>query len=115
MGAQRQGGGLLRPSLHARNQQPRDCPKDAFRGFNMGGLVSAATSMPMRMPLRFADGGPVPAAGAGLHPVTIDLGNGQKVTGLKATTDVVTSLKRQAVRSSTASAGRKPSYYGRGK
>jgi hypothetical protein len=93
----------------------RVIPKDAFRGFSMGGLVSAATSMPMRMPLRFADGGPVPAAGGGLHPVTIDLGNGQKVTGLKATTDVVTSLKRAAVNRSTASAGRKPSYYGRGK
>lgn len=99
--------------MHAINQLR--VPRNMIRGFNLGGLVDRMQFvMPPQAALRFADGGPVPAAAA-MHPVTIDLGNGQTVQGLRASGSVVRELQRASVARQVASAGRKPSYYGRGK
>jgi hypothetical protein len=84
-------------------------PRNAFRGFNMGGLVTAIGSSMLPPLPGFADGGLV-TAGAQGRPVVINLGGGQVLTAT-ATDAEVRRLERAAVKSSLRSAGRKPTWY----
>lgn len=64
---------------------------------------------------RFAAGG-LPSfepsiAGAGMHPVTIDMGRGRQISGLFAPPNVVADMRRAAVDEQLTSGGRKPSHY----
>jgi hypothetical protein len=83
--------------------------------FAMGGLVTALSHLiPPPPSLRFADGGMVPAAASsGMRPVNIHL-DGHKF-GMMAANDVAESLVRVATNAQVRSAGRRPSYFGRGR
>jgi hypothetical protein len=92
-------------------------PPDLFRGFSQGGLVDRLqVLMPPLPPLRFADGGlvPAPAGGSNLRPINLQIGS-EMFAGMLAPEDVAQKLLRVAVTRQIRSAGRKPSYYGKGR
>jgi len=87
-------------------------PKGAFRGFSQGGLIDRLqVMMPPTTPLRFADGGQIPAlASAGqLRPLNLQIGP-ELFAGLLAPEEVAQKLLRVAVARQVRSAGRKPGY-----
>jgi|GEM_PF-2818504 len=87
-------------------------PKGAFRGFSQGGLIDRLqVMMPPMAPLRFADGGQIPAlAPTGqLRPLNLQIGP-ELFAGLLAPEDVAQKLLRVAVAQQVRSAGRKPNY-----
>ena len=87
-------------------------PKGVFRGFSQGGLVDRLqVMMPPMTPLRFADGGQIPAlAPTGqLRPLNLQIGP-ELFAGLLAPEDVAQKLLRVAVARQVRSAGRKPGY-----
>jgi hypothetical protein len=89
-------------------------PQDLFQGFSRGGLVERLqVVMPPIAPLRFAEGGlvPAPAGGSNLRPINLQLGS-ETFAGLLAPEDVAQKLLRVAITRQIRSAGRKPSYYG---
>jgi len=81
--------------------------------FNMGGLVNALsyTLPPLSVP-RFADGGMVAVGQGGsssvtaLHPVTLNFGFNQVISGLFAPAAVAVGLQRAALASRSRSNGR---------
>jgi hypothetical protein len=86
-------------------------------GLNIGAPAVPQISMPM---LDFGDVPDLGSIGGGaseaLHPVTIDLGGGRSVDGLRAPTDIVKQLSREAKDSANARIGVAPSWvYGRGR
>jgi hypothetical protein len=88
-------------------------PKGLFRGFARGGLVERLqVMMPPVAPLRFADGGQVPAlASSQLRPINLQIGP-ELFAGLLAPEDVADRLVRASVSQQVRSAGRKPTYFG---
>lgn len=95
------------PLLNALNFGLRDV-SSAFRGFNVGGLVSALTPP---VP-RFASGGlvSVPAASNGdLRPANIFLRDGS--FPVMAQQNVIDAITRYATSKEMCSAGRKPTWY----
>ena len=66
--------------------------------------------------LRFAEGGliPAPATGSNLRPINLQIGS-ELFAGMLAPEDVAQKLMRVAVTRQVRSAGRKPSYYGKGR
>ena len=89
-------------------------PKGAFRGFSQGGLVDRLqVMMPPMTPLRFADGGRIPALAptAQLRPLNLQIGP-ELFAGLLAPEDVAQKLLRVAVTQQMRSAGRKPNFCG---
>jgi hypothetical protein len=98
--------------MNAINDLQMPEPKFAF-----GGLVDRI-NVPSRGSLlpRFADGGQVrlapAAAGAGLHPVTLNLGGGRKVGGLFAAPDAVTDLRKAAFMQQISATGKRSSSVG---
>ena len=87
-------------------------PRGVFRGFSQGGLVDRLqVMMPPITPLRFADGGQIPAlAPTGqLRPLNLQIGP-ELFAGLLAPEDVAQKLLRVAVARQVRSAGRKPGY-----
>jgi hypothetical protein len=83
-------------------------PQDALR-FSIGGLVEALSPrLVTPMPLRFAQGGPVPSS---LRPVNLSI-FGEQFDGLLAPDEVATKLTKFAMGRQLARAGRKPSWYG---
>jgi hypothetical protein len=92
-------------------------PFDTLRHFSMGGLVDALSSV-RPPPLRFADGGMVPALAGGssgsgpMHHLTLHL-DGRNFGPLSVSPgEVFDKLSRHARSSSIRSAGRKPGWYG---
>src|SRR5262249_42204972 len=89
-------------------------PPNAFRGFSRGGLVDRLQfMMPPMSTLRFAEGGLVPAP-SNLRPINLQIGS-EMFAGMLAPDDVAQKLLRVAVTRQIRSAGRKPSYYGKGR
>jgi len=86
-------------------------PKGLFGGFAQGGLVERLqVMMPPIAPLRFADGGQVPAlASSQMRPINLQIG-AELFAGLLAPDDVAEKLFRVAVARQVRSAGRKPGY-----
>jgi hypothetical protein len=87
-------------------------PKGAFRGFSQGGLIDRLqVMMPPMTPLRFADGGQIPALvpTGQLRPLNLQIGP-ELFAGLLAPEDVAQKLLRVAVARQIRSAGRKPGY-----
>ena len=92
-------------------------PPNLLRGFSQGGLVDRLQVLMPPMPhLRFADGGlvPAPAGGNNLRPINLQIGS-EMFAGMLAPEDVAQKLLRVAVSRQIRSAGRKPSYYGKGR
>ncbi len=92
-------------------------PLNIFRGFSQGGLIERLQVLAPPMPvLRFAEGGLVsaPAAGGNLRPINLQIGS-ELFAGMLAPEDVAQKLMRVAVTRQIRSAGRKPSYYGKGR
>jgi hypothetical protein len=92
-------------------------PPTLLRGFSQGGLVDRLQVLMPPMPhLRFADGGlvPAPAGDNNLRPINLQIGS-EMFAGMLAPEDVAQKLLRVAVSRQVRSAGRKPSYYGKGR
>lgn len=92
-------------------------PRNLFRGFSQGGLVDRLQLLMPPMPtLRFAEGGlvPAPAGASNLRPINLQIGS-EMFAGMLAPEDVAQKLLRVSVNRQIRSAGRKPSYYGKGK
>jgi hypothetical protein len=65
--------------------------------------------------LRFAEGGLIPSpASSNLRPINLQIGS-ELFAGMLAPEDVAQKLMRVAVTRQVRSAGRKPSYYGKGR
>ena len=65
--------------------------------------------------LRFAEGGLIPApTPTNLRPINLQIGS-ELFAGMLAPDDVAQKLLRVAVTRQVRSAGRKPSYYGKGR
>ena len=94
--------------FHALNRMR--LPEDAFR-FSIGGLVEALSPpmMPLRVPVRMAEGG---LAQQSLRPVNLSI-FGEQFSGLLAPEEVAAKLTKFAMGRQLASAGRKPSWYGK--
>jgi hypothetical protein len=79
-------------------------------GFNMGGLVNAASAVLPPIP-RFAMGGLALAnASGGGRPFALHIG-GEEFTGMTASEDTVDRLQKYAVRKQVRSAGRKSQWF----
>lgn len=91
-------------------------PPNLFQGFSQGGLVERLQVLAPPLPvLRFAEGGVIPApATNNLRPINLQIGS-ELFAGMLTPEDVAQKLMRVAVTRQIRSAGRKPSYYGRGR
>jgi len=76
---------------------------------------ASTCSRSTRPVLRFAEGGLIPSpAGSSLRPINLQIGS-ELFAGMLAPEDVAQKLMRVAVTRQVRSAGRKPSYYGKGR
>ena len=82
-------------------------PRGSLRGFNMGGLVDSLQVL-MPQPMRFADGGAVPAGGPS-RVLNLTIG-GETFAGLIAPEAVAQKIAMVATKSQVRSTGRQPSW-----
>lgn len=92
--------------MHALNNMR--IPKGLLRGFAEGGRVTMDAFAPR--PLRFAQGGAVPAANSSLRPLSLTFPGMGTFDGLLAPDDVANRMVLAATKRSVRSGGRKPSW-----